>query len=102
MSLRFPEKMPCRIQIELNDGRKLSIEKDDYEGFYTRPIPWDRVVSKFNRLASPYANEAQRSAIVAAVAQLESEEIAHLTKVLNVSFEKAPAPESRDQLVGAH
>ncbi|MGA2099407.1 MAG: MmgE/PrpD family protein, partial [Candidatus Acidiferrum sp.] len=88
MSERFPAEMPCHIQIELNDGKKLSIEKHDYEGFYTRPMPWDKVVAKFNSLASPYTNEAQRAAIVEAVAQLEIHDIARLTNVLNVSFGK--------------
>ena len=48
MSDRFPAEMPCRLDIVLNSGRKLSIEKHDYEGFYTRPMPWDTVVAKFS------------------------------------------------------
>ncbi len=52
MSQRFPDKMPCRIQIEMNDGQQFSIEKQDYEGFYTRPLSWDQVVAKFNQLTS--------------------------------------------------
>jgi 2-methylcitrate dehydratase len=101
MSSRFPAEMPCRIQIELNDGKKLSIEKHDYEGFYTRPMPWDQVVAKFDGLASPYANATQRASIVKAVAELETHKIARLTEVLNVAFEKPAAPETHHQLVGA-
>jgi len=52
-------------------------------------------------LASAYASDTQRAAIVKAVAQLETHKVARLTEVLNVAFEKAPAPEERDQLVGA-
>lgn len=102
MSSRFPAEMPCRIQVELNDGRKLNVEKHDYEGFYTHPMPWDKVVAKFNGLALPHANEAQRAAIVKAVGQLETQKVASLTEVLNVSFEKTPTPEGHSQLVGAH
>lgn len=91
ISDRFPEEMPCSIQIELNDGKKLSIEKHDYEGFYTHPMPWETVVAKFNTLASPYASEVQRTAIVDAVAHLETHKIVDLTKVLNVCFEEALA-----------
>jgi len=87
MSARFPAEMPCRIAVELNGGRLLTIEKHDYEGFYTRPMSWDTVVDKFNDLASPYANGAQRSAIVAAVARLETQGVDRLTSVLNVPFE---------------
>ena len=91
MSDRFPAEMPCRLDIELNGGRKLSIEKHDYDGFYTRPMPWDSVVAKFNSIASHYASEIQRAAIVDAVAHLETNGITHLTGVLNESFTGALA-----------
>ena len=101
MSGRFPQRMPCRIQVEMSDGRKLSIEKDDYEGFYTRPMPWDKVVGKFNSIASPFASAAQRTAIVKAVGELENQPIARLTEVLNVSFEKFSPTEAKAELVGS-
>ncbi|WP_263378892.1 MmgE/PrpD family protein [Granulicella paludicola] len=86
MSERFPAEMPCRLEIELNDGAKLAIEKHDYEGFYTRRMPWDVVVSKFNSIASPFASEIQCAAIVDAVAKLELNGIKHLAGVLNEAF----------------
>jgi len=91
MSDRFPAEMPCRLDIELSSGRKLSIEKHDYEGFYTRRMSWDAVVAKFNSIASHYANEIQCAAIVDAVAHLEKNGIGHLTTVLNESFTKTLA-----------
>jgi 2-methylcitrate dehydratase len=91
MSDRFPAEMPCRLDIELSSGRKLSIEKHDYEGFYTRRMSWDAVVAKFNSIASHYANEIQCAAIVDAVAHLEKNGIGHLTAVLNESFTKTLA-----------
>jgi 2-methylcitrate dehydratase len=89
MSARFPAEMPCKIEIELNDGKKLSIDKHDYEGFNTHPMPWAAVVAKFNNLASPYASAAQRSAIVAAVEKIESLKVKDLIDVLNVPFTEA-------------
>jgi 2-methylcitrate dehydratase len=86
MSERFPAEMPCRLEIELNDGTKLAVEKHDYEGFYTRRMPWDVVVSKFNSIASPLASEIQCAAIVDAVAKLELNGIKHLAGVLNEAF----------------
>ncbi|MBB6143874.1 2-methylcitrate dehydratase [Silvibacterium bohemicum] len=91
MSDRFPVEMPCRIQVELNDGKKLTIEKHDYEGFYTHPMPWDTVVAKFNSLASSHASADQRAAIVNAVAHLDTQEAVSLSKVINVAFEEALA-----------
>jgi 2-methylcitrate dehydratase len=74
--------MPCRIQITLKDGRTLRIEKQDYEGFYTRPMSWEQAVAKFERLAAPYITTEQRSSIVEAVAHLEAKEVMQLTELL--------------------
>jgi 2-methylcitrate dehydratase len=86
LSKRFPVEMPCRIQILLKDGRTLSNEKQDYEGFYTRPLSWAKAVAKFERLATPYTDGAQRAAIIETVAHLETKDVAQLTEVLRVSF----------------
>src|SRR6266487_1719030 len=95
LSKRFPAGMPCHIQISLKDGRTLSIEKQDYEGFYTRPMPWEKAVAKFDRLAAPYTNAAQRAAIVEMVAHLETKEVEQLTELLGASF--APIHEAEKE-----
>ena len=51
-SRRFPDEMPMRIRIVLRDGRTISVEKGDYEGFHTRPMLWDHVVEKYERLGN--------------------------------------------------
>jgi 2-methylcitrate dehydratase len=81
-SKRFPTEMPCRIQMTLKDGRTLAIEKQDYEGFYTRPMTWEKVVAKFERLAGPFTGFEQRTAIIEVVAHLETNEVALLTDLL--------------------
>jgi len=86
LSKLFPAQMPCRIQILLKDGRQLSTEKLDYEGFYTRPLSWEKAVAKFERLAALFTNGAQRAAIREAVAHLETKEVAQLTELLRISF----------------
>ncbi|MEO8955428.1 MAG: MmgE/PrpD family protein [Ktedonobacteraceae bacterium] len=86
MSKRFPAEMPCHIQITLKDGLTFDIEKQDYEGFYTRPMSWEQATAKFERLATPYTNAMQRAAIVEAVAHLETKEVEQLTEVLGASF----------------
>lgn len=86
LSERFPSEMPCHIQITLKDGRELSIEKQDYEGFYTRPMSWEKAVAKFERLATPFTDATQRAAIVETVAHLETKEVAQLTELLGASF----------------
>lgn len=89
LSQRFPAEMPCRIQISLNDGQTLSIEKRDYEGFYTRPLSWEQATAKFERLAAPSTDEAQRAAIIETVAHLEMKAVEQLTGLLSASVTPA-------------
>jgi 2-methylcitrate dehydratase len=84
LSKRFPAEMPCRIQITLKDGRVLSSEKHDYEGFYTRPLSWEKAVAKFEHLAAPFTSPEQRSAIAEIVAQLATKEVSQLIELLGV------------------
>lgn len=86
LSQRFPAQMPCRIQITLKDGRQLSNEKQDYEGFYTRPLAWEQAIVKFERLAAPFTDDTQRAAILEMVAHLETRKVAQLTALLHGTF----------------
>ncbi len=81
-SQRFPAELPCHIAVTLHDGRRLTREKHDYEGFYTRPMPWDRVVRKFDTLSKTHASESRRREIAEAVAQLETLSVSDLTRLL--------------------
>jgi 2-methylcitrate dehydratase len=82
LSRRFPAQMPCRLRITLADGRSLVREKEDYEGYHTRPMPWEAIVRKFDELSAPHADASLRAAIVQAVAGLETIPIAQLTGLL--------------------
>ena len=82
LSERFPQLMPCHIEIALRDGRTVALQQDDYEGFVTHPMPWEHVVAKFNRLAAPHAERTLRDEIVEAVANLEYIPVAELMQRL--------------------
>ncbi len=81
-SARFPQEMPARLRVTLKDGRVLQIEKRDYEGFHTRPMPWERVLAKFERLAGPYTDASLRREIAACVQNLENVPVRELTALL--------------------
>jgi len=81
-SRRYPQEMPCHLAICLKDGRRLEIEKRDYEGFRTRPLSWAQAAEKFDALTSPYANEALRRELQQAVAEIESIRVSDLTGML--------------------
>lgn len=81
-SARFPEEMPTRLRVHLKGGRLLEKEKDDYEGFHTRPMTWATVREKFEQLARPAAGGTLAGAIVGAVANLEALPVSRLTGLL--------------------
>jgi 2-methylcitrate dehydratase len=81
-SKRFPQEMPCHIQVFLKGDAALTIEKHDYEGFYTRPMSWEKAVLKFEHLAAPYSGERLRRSIEETVEQLENKEVRQLTELL--------------------
>jgi 2-methylcitrate dehydratase len=81
-SRRFPEELPCRLTVHLTGGRTLTREKSDYEGFHSRPMPWQRVVEKFSALCPPSMDEGLREGIIDAVAGLESLRVAELVELL--------------------
>jgi 2-methylcitrate dehydratase len=90
---RFPEEMPCRLLVRLRDGQILEREKRDYHGFFTRPIPWEGVVEKFDSLSAPYADETLRKRIIEAVANLDEIEVADLIRLLE-RIPGLPQPEA--------
>jgi 2-methylcitrate dehydratase len=81
-SAGYPALMSCRIRIALKDGRHVEKTKQDYEGFFARPMPWEKVVSKFEYLAEPYAEADLRRRIVDVVWNLDVLNIGDLTALL--------------------
>ena len=82
LSQRFPEEMPCRLRVFLTGSRVLRLEKQDYAGFYTRPLTWEQAEAKFERLAAPYTERQLRQAMMEAVAHLETIDMSQLTELL--------------------
>jgi 2-methylcitrate dehydratase len=72
LSAAFPREMPCRVCLELHDGRRLSADRRDYSGFATRPMPWDQVVAKFRALTADRVAARRQDRIVSCVADLDS------------------------------
>lgn len=66
-SERFPGEMWSHLAITLRDERVLAKEKADYEGFHTRPMRWETVVQKFERLSRPYTDASLQCEIAEAI-----------------------------------
>lgn len=79
---RFPEEMPARVQIFLRDGQILTREKRDYEGFFSRPLSWERAVEKFKNLTLFQTDYESGQRIIEKVLDLEDIEVRELTELL--------------------
>lgn len=82
LTARYPARSGCRVRIALRDGRSFRKEKEDYEGFPTRPMRWETVAAKFEALASPRAPASLRKEIEDACARLDAINVRDLTALL--------------------
>ncbi len=79
----FPGALPCRITVRTREGRVLVKEKRDYEGFFTRPVSWERAIEKFGSLCPPSLPPGElRERIVNEVGRLEEIDVRRLTRLL--------------------
>ncbi|SEL53178.1 2-methylcitrate dehydratase [Chitinophaga rupis] len=81
----YPEKMDTKVCVKLKGGQEHCIKKEDYKGFYTRPLSWDDVIAKFHLLGAGSLDEATREQIIKTVQNLENEEVGALTNSLSNS-----------------
>jgi 2-methylcitrate dehydratase len=77
----YPDKMMGKIEIRTNDDKKFEIEKEDYAGFFTRPMEWKKVQEKFKRLTSGIITDAQQQKVISTVMDFENKKVNDLTEV---------------------
>lgn len=82
LSRRFPDEHSARVRLYLRDGRVLEREQHDYEGFHTRPMGWDAVAAKFDRLAAGHLGSEPRARIRNAIGDLDQLSVDKLTRLL--------------------
>ena len=81
-STRFPDEMPCRIAVSLQNGEVLTKEISDYEGFHTHPMTWDTAVRKFDYLCRDKSDKSLLAEIIQAVENLDAIQVRDLTRLL--------------------
>ncbi|WP_343691193.1 MmgE/PrpD family protein [Chitinophaga sp.] len=79
----YPEKMPAKITIHLKNGEVVEEKKEDYKGFYTRPLEWEDVVNKFHLLGKDTIDGERRNELIAVIGNLENEPVSRLTDLLS-------------------
>jgi 2-methylcitrate dehydratase len=82
LTARFPAEHACRLRLRLRDGTTLTSERSDYEGFLTRPMGWDRVQEKFERLAAERVEPEFTTKLVETVDRLDEFRTRDLTMLL--------------------
>jgi 2-methylcitrate dehydratase len=68
----YPDKLMTEVTIHLKDGKKFSINKEDYHGFFTNPLSWNDVIEKFKKLTGNKLNEPDKNAIINIIQNLEN------------------------------
>ncbi len=65
-------------------GGGRSAPQHDYEGFTTRPMGWNAIAAKFDRLAEPHIDAQRRARIIEAVSDLDQLTLQPLTRLLAI------------------
>ena len=78
---RFPAEHACRLRLRVAGGVTLTAEKSDYHGFLTRPMGWEHVLQKFQRLAARIEPELAAE-LAATVSMLDELDTRDLTTIL--------------------
>jgi 2-methylcitrate dehydratase len=81
-SMRFPEDMPCRVEVQFKIGVRLDNEKTSYRGFHADPMHWTELFDKFRRLTRPFIERSLQREIIDAVDRLDEIEVVELTSLL--------------------
>ncbi|HEV7622300.1 MAG TPA: MmgE/PrpD family protein [Flavisolibacter sp.] len=78
----YPEKLMGEVKIVLKDGKEYSLEKEDYYGFYTRPMSWDDVKNKFYKLTDKIIGVRLQQKIIDAITNFENIDVKTFIKLL--------------------
>lgn len=81
-SKKFPKEMPAKITIKMKNGQTYTIQKNDYEGFISKPMSWEHAREKFDHLTEPFTNTKQRNEIADAILHLDKGNVSTLTNLL--------------------
>jgi 2-methylcitrate dehydratase len=78
----YPEKMPAKITVRLQDGKVIEHEVQDYPGLASDPFTWEDSVEKFDRLVTGRVDEVLSGEIKDAVQSVENIQVRDLMKLL--------------------
>jgi len=81
---RFEDgEMPAAIQVVLDDGTALDVEKDAFQGHPTQPMTWAQITAKYERLAAQRYNDERVQDIADVVEALPDHDTTDLVSLLD-------------------
>lgn len=85
LQTRFPQNWPARVALQLRDGRRFEVEREDPRGNPTMPVTDADLEAKFARMATQVISDEAARSIVSCVASLDAlPSIRELTSLLRV------------------
>lgn len=81
----YPDKMKTKVDITYTDGRKLTCKKEDYKGFFTRPLGWEEVIGKFRKLTAGTISDTHQWKIIDLVHDLENQDLNALLDLISIN-----------------
>jgi 2-methylcitrate dehydratase len=78
----YPEKMPAKITVRLQDGTVIEHEVQDYPGLASDPFTWEDSVEKFDRLVAGRVDKVLSGEIKDAVQSVENIQVRDLMRLL--------------------
>jgi 2-methylcitrate dehydratase len=78
----YPEKVKAKVEIILKNGQHYTCEKNDHEGFFTRPFSWNQTIDKFQRLCDGIIDGTHQNQIIETVKVLDQVTMDALIKLI--------------------
>jgi len=79
---RFPAEMPSSVEVELEDGSRLSAQASSFRRSVSDPLDWNAAMAKYRGLVTPFAGVSLTNEIADAVVHLGDGPVTDLTRLL--------------------
>jgi 2-methylcitrate dehydratase len=79
---RLGPQMPASLTIGLEGGEVIKGKKETFDGFWSTPMSWDHVKSKFDRRTGPRFDKGLKADIPAAAQNITTIPVKDLTELL--------------------
>ncbi|WP_291910993.1 MmgE/PrpD family protein [Chitinophaga sp. CB10] len=81
-TVAYPDKVCSKVKITMNDSSHYTLEKEDYKGFFTRPLSTDEIKIKFEKMNADNTGAAYRQRLYQCIANLETRSANELLELL--------------------